>query len=137
MMTSKPGITMIFDSDCILCSHWVRLILRHEKSPTIHFASSRKAVGQQLASEFGYTPEDLDLTYLVILDGEAFTKSDATFVLLGELKAPWSWLCILRLIPRPVRDAFYDLIARNRLQWFGRKTDCLIPSPEQRTRFLD
>ncbi|HAT86402.1 MAG TPA: thiol-disulfide oxidoreductase [Rhizobiales bacterium] len=136
-MTSKPGITMIFDSDCILCSHWVRLILSHETSPTIHFASSHKTVGQQLASDFGYAPEDLDLTYLVICNGEAFAKSDATFVLLGELKAPWSWLRILRIIPRPVRDAFYDLIARNRLQWFGRKTDCLIPTPEQRTRFLD
>ena len=130
-------ITVVFDSDCILCSHWVRFLLRHDRTERICFASSRKPAGQKLAQDFGLAPQDLDLTYLVIRDGNALTKSDATLALLGELHAPWRWLAVLKLIPRPLRDQLYDLVARNRLRWFGEEQDCLLPTPEQRRRFLD
>ncbi|WP_420415180.1 thiol-disulfide oxidoreductase DCC family protein [Roseibium sp.] len=130
-------IVVVFDSDCILCSHWVRFILRHEASENVRFASSRKTFGKALADRFDFKPEDLNLTYLVVRRGQALTKSDATVILLGELKRPWSWFCVLRFIPRVIRDGIYDIVARNRLRWFGMKKDCLLPTPEQRHRFLD
>lgn len=103
----------------------------------MRFASSRKSVGKSLAVRHGFKPEDLDLTYLVVQRGQALTKSDASLALLGELKKPWSWLRILRMVPRPIRDSLYDLVASNRLHWFGEKKDCFLPTPEQRHRFLD
>ncbi|MEO0915387.1 MAG: DCC1-like thiol-disulfide oxidoreductase family protein [Pseudomonadota bacterium] len=136
-MDTSVGVTVVFDTDCVLCSHWVKFILRHEASDGIQFASSRKSNGNRLAAQFGFRPEDLDLTYLVIRHGRALTKSDATLALLGELKAPWSWLRIARLIPRPVRNGLYDVVARNRLRWFGEEKDCFLPSADQRHRFLD
>lgn len=136
-MSQDETVTVVFDTDCVLCSHWIRFVLRHEATENIHFASSRKSAGKELAAKFAHDPEDLDLTYLVIRRGRAFTKSGASLVLLGELKPPWSWLRILGLIPRPVRDGLYDIVARNRLRWFGEETDCLLPTPDQRHRFLD
>jgi predicted DCC family thiol-disulfide oxidoreductase YuxK len=131
------SVVVIFDSDCILCSHWVKFIMRYEASENVRFASSRKPLGKSIAVKFGFEPEDLNLTYLVVRRGQALTKSDATLTLLSELKKPWSWLRVLRFIPRAFRDATYDMVARNRLRWFGMKKDCLMPTPEQRQRFLD
>lgn len=136
-MKSLPIKTVVFDSNCILCSRWVRFVLTHEATNHIHFASSRKPVGKALAAEFGLGAEQLDLTYLVISDGRALTKSDASLALIAELKAPWSWLGLLRLVPASLRDGLYDIVARNRLKWFGEEEDCFLPTPEQRGRFLD
>ena len=131
------SITVVFDTDCVLCSRWVRFVLRHEAMDRIYFASSRKPTGQKLAQQFGISPEDLDLTYLVIDGTEMRTKSDATLALIKELRAPWSWVYVFRVIPRPLRDALYDIVARHRLDWFGEEKDCLIPTPDQRHRFLE
>jgi predicted DCC family thiol-disulfide oxidoreductase YuxK len=136
-VASSHDITVVFDTDCILCSHWVRFILRNEVSDNIRFASSRKPVGQSLAVQYGLSPEELDLTYLVVDRGQALLKSDASLALLGELKKPWPWFRVLRFVPRRVRDWLYDLVARNRLRWFGEQKDCFLPTSEQRGRFLD
>jgi predicted DCC family thiol-disulfide oxidoreductase YuxK len=136
-MSDENTIIIIFDTDCVLCSRWIRFILQHERTDDIQFASSRKSNGKKLAKEFGISPNALDLTYVVI-DGErAHTKSNASLVILGKLNRPWSWLRILGLVPRTLRDRIYDIVARNRLQWFGEEKDCFLPSVEQRHRFLD
>lgn len=136
MKQNRPTI-VVFDTDCILCSTWVRFLLRHERREVLLFASSRKPAGQALAAEYGFLPEDLDMTYLVVCDGQALTKSDASLVLLSELRAPWRWFTFLRLVPRSWRDLLYDVVARNRLKWFGEQQDCFLPTQEQRLRFLD
>ncbi|WP_366874462.1 DCC1-like thiol-disulfide oxidoreductase family protein [uncultured Roseobacter sp.] len=78
---------------------------------------------------YGFKPEDLDLTYLVIQEGQALTKSDASLALLGEFKKPWSLFRVLRIVPRPIRDGICDIVAGNRLRWFGEEKDCLLPIP--------
>lgn len=128
---------MIFDTNCILCSTWVRFLLRHEKGNTLQFASSRKDVGMRLAQDHGISAQALDLTYLVIRDGKALIKSDASLALLAELKAPWWYLKVLRIVPKRLRDWTYDIIARNRLNLFGEEQDCFLPTPSQRSKFLD
>jgi predicted DCC family thiol-disulfide oxidoreductase YuxK len=128
---------VIFDSNCILCSALVRFLLRHEKGDTLNFASSRKDVGIKLAQDHGIAPEELDLSFLVIRDGKALKKSDASLALLAELKAPWRYLTVLRIVPNRLRDWIYDIVARNRLNWFGEQQDCFLPTPAQRSKFLD
>ncbi len=136
-MTDPSRITVVFDTDCILCSSWVGFLLRHESGERLHFASSRKPVGQQLAAQHGLDVEDLDLTYLVITDGRCLTKTDASLALLGQMHTPWRWLGLMRFVPRRIRDGLYDIVARNRLRWFGTRQDCFLPTPAQRLRFLD
>ncbi len=128
---------VIFDTNCVLCNVWVRFLLRHEKGNTLQFASSRKDVGIRLAQDQGISLEALDLTYLVIRDGKALTKSGASLALLAELRAPWRHLTVLRIVPNRLRDWIYDIVARNRLDWFGEEQDCFLPSPAQRSKFLD
>lgn len=131
-----PQISFVFDSDCLLCSGAVRFVLRHERHSQIRFVAARSGTGVALAQQFGLTPEDLDRTFLVVAQGRGLLRSDAALALAAELRAPARWLTVLRVIPRPLRDAGYDLIARNRYRWFGRASDCLIPPADQRARFV-
>lgn len=73
---------------------------------------------------------------VLIADDRLFTRSDAALEVLRRLGWPWSPLAVLRLIPRPVRDAVYDWVARNRYRWFGRQDECWLPRPEWKDRFL-
>ena len=79
------------------------------------------------------------MIYVVDLDrpGERiFTRSDAVLTILDELGGGWKLVAMLRIVPRPVRDAVYRLVARYRYRWFGRFETCQLPAPEQRARFL-
>lgn len=136
-MSDGARTIVVFDTNCILCSGGVRFFLQHEQGNDVLFASSRKTAGIRLAEEHGFSEEDLDLTFLVIQNGQALTKSDASLAAVKHLKAPWRYLRVFRFVPRALRDAVYDIIARNRLSWFGEKQDCLVPTAEQRARFLD
>ncbi|WP_164255027.1 thiol-disulfide oxidoreductase DCC family protein, partial [Stenotrophomonas maltophilia] len=68
--------------------------------------------------------------------GRAYARSDAFAALLGRLPAPWRAFRGLRHLPRPLRDGLYGVVARNRYRLFGRRDDCMMPSPEVRARFL-
>lgn len=132
-----PSTTIIFDTDCVLCSGMVHFVLRHERAPTIRFVGAWSATGLSLAAEHGLTRADLDETYLVVENGRGFTKSDAGIVVARHLKAPWSWLGLLHVVPRPLRDAVYSMIARRRYRWFGHKSKCFLPPPGMAHRFID
>lgn len=127
---------VVFDAECVLCNSWVNFILRHEKDNVIRFATTQSPAGIKLAHDVGVSAADLHHSYLVIENDNPLFKSNAGLALLTHLKAPYRWLRIYRIIPRPIRDWGYDLVARNRYRWFGQQI-CFIPPPEQRHRFLE
>jgi predicted DCC family thiol-disulfide oxidoreductase YuxK len=128
-------VQIVFDTHCVLCSRWVQFLLRHEADDWLRFVSAWSPTGLSLAARYGLGEQDLQRTYLVVRDGVGLTRSDAGLALLAHLKVPWRWLRLLRLVPRPIRDAAYDLVARNRYRWFGSTTICLMPTPHTRHRF--
>jgi len=113
----------------------VRFLLRYEADTRLHFVGAWSPTGLALAARYGFDKKDLQKTYLVVADGIALVRSDAGLTLLGHMKAPWCWLRLLRIVPKPVRDGVYDIVARNRYRWFGMKEACLLPDPGQRDRF--
>ncbi|WP_435416775.1 DCC1-like thiol-disulfide oxidoreductase family protein [Parerythrobacter aurantius] len=129
--------TVVFDSYCVLCSRWVHLILRHERGRDIIFVSAWSERGSALAAEHGLSPRDLDATYLFIDGGRGLVRSDAGLALLARMRAPWRFLLWLRVVPRPLRDRVYDLVARNRYRWFGKADRCFVPPPGMAHRFID
>lgn len=77
------------------------------------------------------------MTFLLVENGEFLDRSEAALALTRHLKAPWRWLRCLKVVPRPVRDAVYKLIARNRYRVFGRRAACMVPDAHVQARFLD
>lgn len=126
---------ILFDGDCVLCSHWARFVHRHDKATRFRFTAIQSPYGRQLAQRFGIDP-DTPETNAVLIDGHAFFRSDAALAILKALPG-WGWTSLFKLAPRGARDWFYDAVARNRYRWFGRKAQCWVGDPRFRARILD
>ena len=125
---------ILFDGVCVFCSRWVRFVLRRDRTGRFRFLPIQSERGRALAQALGISPDEPE-TNAVILDGRAWFKSDAALAVLAELPG-WGWTWSARIAPQPVRDWLYDRIAQNRYALFGRTEECMVPTPEERARFL-
>ncbi|MCE9616266.1 MAG: thiol-disulfide oxidoreductase DCC family protein [Lentisphaerae bacterium] len=127
---------VLFDGVCNLCNRSVDFIIRHDSHHAIRLASQQSAAGRRLLAEAGMA--DAAGTSIVVLDGaRIYTRSKAALVIARAMGAPWSLFYALILIPPPMRDSLYDWIARHRYRWFGQRDTCRLPTPEERTRFVE
>ncbi len=133
--SASPSKLILFDGVCVLCNGTMRFVMKHEREAVFHFAAIQSEAGQKLLAAHGQETEDWD-SVVVIEDGRVSRKSDAAIRIARYLKAPWRWLGVIRILPRGLRDWLYDRVARNRYRLFGRYEVCMLPSPEQRRRFL-
>ena len=133
-MERSPVI--LFDGECNLCSAWVRFIIKRDPAGRLRFASLQSPAAEILLRRHCILPGAMGT--IVLVDGDrCFTRSDALIEITRELSAPWPLFTILKLVPRFLRDACYDLLARNRYRWFGKLASCMVPTAEIRSRFLD
>ncbi|RVD65894.1 DUF393 domain-containing protein [Mesorhizobium sp. M7A.F.Ca.ET.027.03.2.1] len=127
---------IVFDGVCVLCSGFVRMVVRLDRQGRFRFATAQSPFGETLFRKHGLRTDSYE-TNLVLIDGVAFTRLDSFVAVMAELGWPWRAAKTLLLLPRPLRDWLYDRVARNRYALFGRKDSCEVPSPELRERFLD
>lgn len=129
-----PDHLILFDGDCTMCNRHVGYVFDLDRKGIFYYSSQQSEIGRQIRDRFGI-PEDQMNTVLYIRNGKLLTRSDAALNVLKQLR--WVWpLYFLVVIPRPVRDAIYDLVARNRYRMFGRSKDCKVPSSVLRERIL-
>nr|WP_263499098.1 DCC1-like thiol-disulfide oxidoreductase family protein [Mesorhizobium sp. BR1-1-3] len=126
---------IVFDGVCVLCSGFVRMVVKLDRQGRFRFATAQSPFGEALFRKHGLRTDSYE-TNLVLIDGVAFTRLDSFVAVMAELGWPWRAAKALLLLPRPRRGWLYDRIARNRYALFGRKDACDIPSPELRKRFL-
>ncbi len=127
---------LLFDGVCNLCHEAVHFILAHERAPTLRFASLQSTVGQQLLRDYHLPPDYADS--LVLIEGHrAYTLTTGALRLTRYLKYPYALGRLGLVLPACLRDPFYHWVARHRYQWFGKKEQCLLPTPALRARFLD
>lgn len=126
---------LLFDGVCNLCNGIVRFVLKRDPSARFLFASLQSESGRERLARFGLSGTDFD-TVILIEDGNWYGKSSAALRTLRLLGWPWKALYAFMLVPRPIRDAVYDLVARNRYRVFGKRESCMLPTPELRARFL-
>ncbi|MBL7796724.1 MAG: thiol-disulfide oxidoreductase DCC family protein [Saprospiraceae bacterium] len=130
-----PAPILLFDGVCNLCNASVQWVLQRDRAAVFRFAALQSEAGQALLARFGLETAHFDT--VVLVDGDRiFTRSDAALEILRRLGMPWSALAILRWVPRRLRDAVYNWVARNRYRWFGRQEQCLLPRKEWAQRFL-
>ena len=132
---TAAGPVVLYDGACGLCSRWVRFLIKRDAAGTIRFASLQSDVGRSMLAAAGL-PEDL-VTVVLIEHGEAATRSTAALRACRYLRTPARWLSWLLLIPRPLRDVGYRIVAATRYRWFGRDDVCALATPEELARFLD
>ena len=129
----KPVV--VFDGYCALCSNFANFITRHDREKALRLLPAQSELGEALYAHYGLKPDDYE-TNLLIEDGLVRTKSDGSLAMFSYLGWPWKLMSVGRILPRPFRDWVYGSIARNRLNWFGRREICYLPRPEDADRFL-
>jgi predicted DCC family thiol-disulfide oxidoreductase YuxK len=126
---------ILYDGVCVFCSRWVRFVAKRDRDRRFRFTAIQSPYGSRLARAFGIDPADPD-TNAVIHGGVAFFKSDAALTVLSELPG-WRFARVLFAVPKPLRDAVYSLVARNRYRIFGKYEACFVPDAGLRERVME
>jgi predicted DCC family thiol-disulfide oxidoreductase YuxK len=136
-LADLPQPLYFFDGYCVLCSGFVQFCFEHDGDGTLKFASAQSPLGARVLDALGLPASTLDRTILLVEGDEVFSRSTAALRSLHHLRGWPRWLVPLRVVPRCIRDPIYDLIARNRYDWFGRRATCFVPTPQTRARIID
>ncbi|HET8530340.1 MAG TPA: thiol-disulfide oxidoreductase DCC family protein [Methylomirabilota bacterium] len=133
---AAPGRVVLFDGICNLCNATVVFVAKRDPVGRFTFAALQSPVGRGLLGRFGL-PADVPETLVLIEEGHAFTRSTAALKIARHLSGLWPLTYAAIVIPRPLRDLVYRLVARHRYRLFGKRDVCMVPSPEVRERFLE
>jgi predicted DCC family thiol-disulfide oxidoreductase YuxK len=136
MIAGTQAPLILFDGVCNLCNAWVRFVVRRDPAGIFRFVAQQSPIGQATIEDHLSGASQLS-SVILIEDNAIYTESDAVLQILARLSPPWSWMALLRIVPRRFRDACYRFIVRHRYQWFGRTEVCQIPSADVRSRFVE
>lgn len=137
-MPGTPGETdriILFDGVCDLCNGFVQFIIARDPKGKFKFGALQSPEAQELLKDAPIDPKDLD-TVIYIRGDRIYTRSGAALRILNDLGGWWSLFAIKLIIPPPIRDFIYRIIARHRYKWFGRRASCMVPTPELKARFI-
>lgn len=127
---------IIFDGICKLCNASVHFIIAKDHKNVFKFAHTQSETAKKIFATNNLSTEKID-TIILVKNGTLLTKSDALLNITKEFKNAWLYLMFLKIIPRPISNYCYTLIAHNRYKWFGKKDRCMIPTPQLSNKFLD
>ena len=134
-MEKQEHPVILFDGVCNLCNFAVDFVIRRDPAARFRFASLQDEFGQRVLEENGLPSTELS-TFILVERDRIYTKSTAALRVARHLGALWPVTQFFLIVPRPIRDWIYKLIANNRYRLFGKKETCRLPSPEEKARFL-
>ena len=127
---------LFFDGVCNLCSGAVQFIMRHDKKQKFLFASLQSPQGAEAMRETRMDATQQPGSIILYYNGKYYLQSAAILQTTKLLGGAWAAFSILGIVPAFLRNAVYRLIARNRYKWFGKRDECMLPTPENKARFL-
>lgn len=134
-MNQQNYSVILFDGVCNFCNYWVNFILDRDKKNIFRFAALQSEKGYELLDKFNLPKGDFD-SFILIADNKVFKKSSAVFKIAKHLNG-WPKIIIpFSILPHSLTDIIYDLIAKNRYKFFGKKDSCRIPTKEEKSKFL-
>jgi predicted DCC family thiol-disulfide oxidoreductase YuxK len=126
---------ILFDGVCNFCNDSINFVIKHDKKNYFKFAPLQSERGGELLDKYKISRAETD-SVVVVENEKAYTHSTAALRIAKGLGGIWSLAYIFIVVPKFIRDAAYNLIARNRYKWFGKKDACMLPTPEIREKFL-
>ena len=134
MLPPGAGAIVIFDGLCHFCDRSVQFMLRHDRAGAFRYAPSQSPIAATILARCGLPPAPG--TIVLVEADRVSLRSTAALRIARRLGVPWSIASVLLWLPVRVRDPIYAVVARYRIQWFGRRDTCRIPTPDQASRFL-
>lgn len=132
-LAEHPAV--LFDGVCNLCSGVVSFLIPRDTNGVLRFASLQSPVGQRLLERHDFATEGFD-SFVLVEGDRTYTKSSAAIRIAELLGWPYKAGTIGRILPKPLRDRVYDVVASNRYDWFGKKDQCMLPDEDVSDRFL-
>ena len=136
LIKSGDNAVILFDGVCNLCNASVQFIIKRDPRGYFHFASLQSEAATALLSQYGYRDAPL-ASVLLVENGQIYDRSAAALRIARRLSGAWKALTVFTVVPPVIRNAVYNWIARNRYDWFGKRDECMIPTPDLQARFLD
>ncbi len=128
---------ILFDGVCNLCDSAVQYVIKRDKNDVFRFAALQSEIGKKILNHIGIDSKKTDSVVLYEPGLAYYYKSDAALEISKYLSGFISFANAFRVLPRFTRDLVYDVVARNRYNWYGKKTDCLMPSAALKAKFLE
>ena len=132
--TATDKAILLFDGDCKFCSRWVNILIRNDKYDVFRFATLKHAAVEDLLQRLGM--QEVPSSVLLIYGNNIYSRSDVIIKTGLLLRGRWVALALLKIVPRFIRNAAYDFVARNRYKWFGRRESCYLPEKKYNHKFL-
>jgi predicted DCC family thiol-disulfide oxidoreductase YuxK len=136
MSSNYPSHILLFDGVCNLCNSTVNFLIKRDKKQLFTFASLQSNAGQALLAKFSLPQQEFH-SFVYVKGDQFYQRSGAVLRVLKDMGGIWKLAAVLLLLPTPLRDFIYNIIAKNRYRWFGKKNECMLPTPELKKRFLD
>lgn len=134
-MNALSHPVILFDGVCNLCNASVQYVIKHDKKKLFRFASLQSSFGEKILKENNLP--NTTFNSFILYDNKIYTRSTAALLvakkLSGLIKLSYGFI----IFPKFIRDAVYNIIAKNRYKWFGKKEACWLPTPELKELFLD
>ena len=135
-MDSNQHPILLFDGVCNLCNGFVQFVIKRDPEGIFRFTALQSKAGQELLTTHQQEKSNLS-TVILLENGRVYTHSDVALRVATRLGGAWSLFSVFSIIPRSIRDHIYNWVAQNRYPWFGKKEQCMIPTPDIKARFLD
>ena len=130
-------LIVLFDGVCNFCNDSVQRIIKNDRKDNFRFASLQSDIGQELTAERGIDTSQVDSIILIDPGNAYYIKSTAALKIAEKMDGFYPILQIFLILPEGLRDFVYDHIAQNRYQWFGKREECKIPTPEEQNKFVE
>ena len=132
----KDKKIVLFDGVCNLCDNTVQLIIRRDKKDVFRFVQLQSELGQQIIEHIGVDTTKTDSIILYEPGVAYYYKAQAALRIAAQLGRWYSLLGAFKILPDALNNSVYDYVARNRYKWYGKKDECMIPTPETKAKFL-
>jgi predicted DCC family thiol-disulfide oxidoreductase YuxK len=130
-----PHAIVLFDGTCAFCERSVRFIARRDPAGYFRFGASQSPEAAAILARHGVR-RDRARSIILIEDERVYLKSTATLRIAARLAFPWSLARVFLIVPRPIRDGVYAIVAAIRHRLAGPSNACEIPPPEIRERLI-
>ena len=131
----KDKKIVLFDGVCNYCNDKVNFIIKNDKHDVFRFVALQSETGQKIIKYLGINPS-IDSIILYEPGYAYFIKSEAVFRIIKHLSSSVKLLLFFNFIPTSIKNVFYDIIAKNRYNWYGKKESCMIPTEELKRKFI-
>jgi predicted DCC family thiol-disulfide oxidoreductase YuxK len=134
-MCNNENYILLFDGVCNLCVSVVNFTIKRDSEEKFKFAALQSESGQALLKKYNLPTNEFG-SFVFIKGENYFLKSSAALHVLKELGGVWKLFYLFMIVPGPLRDFIYNIVARTRYSLFGKRDSCMIPTPEVKRRFL-